>query len=1105
MIKTFKTLSAFLLTFLLLSTVDATAKELYNSSVLLRETGAPQTITDTFSAPAINGDAMLTVHNGDPDTADKRVTSAHVILNGNEIFSPDDFKKKMYLMERVVTLEEQNTIEIQIAGAPGTFLSVSATADVVVSFDIGNVDLNGDYVMDKKDIDVINACMYKDINIDPSCTHVDLNLDGLIDDSDEDIFYNALGNSAYDPDLTEDGSVTADDLAIVTNCLGFDPVNNASCALADVNGDRRIDLRDEDMVNAHMGKSGFMFYKPYDPAKIVHGLNGGTFPVNRVSIRLINSAKMEEATTVADFVGGHIVAYVGGTHYILEVPATTTEELAIILAQIESHMFVTYANPSYFFEPQSLPFKSDLLYLSSDKQLPFMAVKVIDAWSLLLQSMVSSDMRLNRVQTSLVDTGVNISHQEFSGSSIWGNIADLGTTTCKGKDVKSHGTSIAGVIAADNKVLFSNSIPTNEISGIASGILGNKLGLQSYRTTFGYDLFKKMKNAAKSSSIVNYSISGIMCQNSSQDCCIPQEDFQKVTNDFLDVFLAHPKTLFVVAAGNNNRPVSEALPSGINEPNVISVGATSPAGDSPAIGNDGKEFSNYGPGVDLSAPGQDVYVPVDNGTAHGLVDGTSIATPMISGAAALLQSIDTDLADDPQALKEILTMTADDESVPGGKVLNIARAVACTVNRKGHEVPLESITNEELKSAIKDDLTKGICGGSNPTLIRSLYDPTPTFGDQFGATISISGQLAVVGSPGHYITYEGLPLYNEGQAFILNARTGRVIRTLNDPEPHVWQDYLGNRQGTLFGQSVAISGNKILVNAPRYFDTDYYEGARVEGARVYLFDANNGALLRTFKDPTIQLGTHRRPLYMGFGEAVAINGNRILIGEKDEEKAYLYDVGGTLLKTFNDPDPSGSDEYGNAVAINGNRILVGEARGNQAHLYDGTTGELIKTLEVRSMSEFGAAVALNESMVLIGDRSAHGGDGQAHLFNAETGEYIRTFDDPTPNASSRSHFGSSIAISEKWVLVGEGCSGCNGNADDAHNKQAHLFDVVTGKPVATINDPTSDGAYFGSPVSIGESSFIIGERGSNKAAPYDSGQVHFYLAPIEKNLPLMLY
>lgn len=131
MIKTFKTLSAFLLTFFLLSTVDATAKELYNSSVLLRETGAPQTITDSFSAPAINGDAMLTVHNGDPDTADKRVTSAHVLLNGNEIFSPDDFKKKTYLMERVVTLEEQNTIEIQIAGAPSTFLTVSIVGDIV--------------------------------------------------------------------------------------------------------------------------------------------------------------------------------------------------------------------------------------------------------------------------------------------------------------------------------------------------------------------------------------------------------------------------------------------------------------------------------------------------------------------------------------------------------------------------------------------------------------------------------------------------------------------------------------------------------------------------------------------------------------------------------------------------------------------------------------------------------------------------------------------------------------------------------------------------------------------------------------------------------------
>jgi subtilisin family serine protease len=134
--------------------------------------------------------------------------------------------------------------------------------------------------------------------------------------------------------------------------------------------------------------------------------------------------------------------------------------------------------------------------------------------------------------------------------------------------------------------------------------------------------------------------------------------------------------LFVAAAGNNgaNTDISPTYPGSYNAPNVVAVLATD--------ANDAKaSFSNYGPTrVDLGAPGVGILSTVLGG-GYDTFSGTSMATPHVSGAAALVLS---QCSYDTAALKDALLDTVDPVpalaslTVTGGR-LNVDSAVRTCV------------------------------------------------------------------------------------------------------------------------------------------------------------------------------------------------------------------------------------------------------------------------------------------------------------------------------------------------------------------------------------------------------------------------------------------
>jgi len=116
---------------------------------------------------------------------------------------------------------------------------------------------------------------------------------------------------------------------------------------------------------------------------------------------------------------------------------------------------------------------------------------------------------------------------------------------------------------------------------------------------------------------------------------------------------AHAAGCVLVAAAGNDNDDATQYPAAY--PNVISVAASDED-------DDRAYFSNYGWWVDIAAPGVNIhgttFDPVEHNSTYSLWNGTSMSTPIVAGAAALLLSQNPKLTHDE--VKARLIDTADD-------------------------------------------------------------------------------------------------------------------------------------------------------------------------------------------------------------------------------------------------------------------------------------------------------------------------------------------------------------------------------------------------------------------------------------------------------------
>jgi serine protease len=240
------------------------------------------------------------------------------------------------------------------------------------------------------------------------------------------------------------------------------------------------------------------------------------------------------------------------------------------------------------------------------------------------------------IVVGIVDDGLERTHPDLSPS-LWVN---PGETASNGIDDDGNGyiDDVNGWDIADND---NNPNPTTlsydhgtHVAGIVGAKSNNGIGVAS----IGYSVKLMAVKSTNSPGVITNGYEGIIYavdNGANVINCSWGGYSSSVTAQAIIDYAYNAGVVVVAAAGNDN--ISTILyPAGYTH--VISVAASS--------SNDAKAgFSNYGAWVDITAPGENIY-STTVGASYGNKSGTSMASPMVAGLAALMLSLNHYLTPD---------------------------------------------------------------------------------------------------------------------------------------------------------------------------------------------------------------------------------------------------------------------------------------------------------------------------------------------------------------------------------------------------------------------------------------------------------------------------
>lgn len=413
-------------------------------------------------------------------------------------------------------------------------------------------------------------------------------------------------------------------------------------------------------------------------------------------------------------------------HLNLRVVNVSEQNAEAVLAALKLDPDIEFAERDYFaqaaFVPND-PYVGDQWHLAK--------VQAFQAW----QGTTGS----SNVTVAVLDSGVNMSQPDLAGRLLAGYDFVNGTGTVT--DDYGHGTAVIGTIAADG----NNGIG---VAGIAYGCsvlpvkVMDSFGFAAY-STIATGIGYAVDNGAR---VISMSIAG----------SVPSQALQDAIN------YAWSNNVVVVAAAGNSATNTPMYPAACDH--VLSVSATA-QDDSLAY------FSSYGTYVKISAPGTAIFTTQRdlNHPYGGGWQGTSFATPIVAGVAALVISANPTLSNDQVA--SLLEQSADDIGAPGydpdfgyGRV-NAFRAVTMASQAPGAVSPVpQGATAAVLSSPTPN--SQYAFGTSVP--LQAIASASSAGGNITNLSFVVNG-VAIATGAGSDVTYNWTPTAAGGYSIVAVA------------------------------------------------------------------------------------------------------------------------------------------------------------------------------------------------------------------------------------------------------------------------------------------------------------------------------------------------
>lgn len=465
---------------------------------------------------------------------------------------------------------------------------------------------------------------------------------------------------------------------------------------------------------------------------------------------------------------------------------------------------------------------------------------------------------------AVIDTGIKSNHEDLSANFYSGYSKGFVNNSSSYNDGDGHGTHVSGTIAA----VGNNSKGVTGINWTAKVIALKALDDEG----LGYldDIIEALNylssilsaNPSMNLAAVNLSLGFYVSDTPAQ--MISNKDAMWVA---LDTFSKKNRAVICVAAGNEGLAIGVPAPSsnsyyGYNKgdycypasykniDNMISVAASN---------NDSSysraEFSNYSTSyVDIAAPGVNIISTVANSNKYESYSGTSMATPHVAGAAALLKSIVPSAT--ASQIKNAIIKGANTSYAKGYTKYGFLDVESALSILQGASSPIKlsisgSFSNGTAGTSYSSSVTAS--GGSSYSWSSSGSIPT-------GLKISYSGAKAVLsGTPTKAGTYSFTLKVSSGGVSI--SKTFSVTIAAQAQKLALNGTFASAFKGVEYSSKISASGG----TSPYYWS---YNGTLPPGLGLYYVDSA-GKSIELYGTP-YTTGTYKFSLY-----AEDNNGNEV--------------------------------------------------------------------------------------------------------------------------------------------------------------------------------------------------------------------------------------